>query len=68
VTRPTDMDTLVPTRPLIVERVGATAHAVLAASSRGRVVAVPTKAVYLESESGELFTTTDGAPTHAASA
>lgn len=59
------MDPVVATLHPSVLCLGATAREVLAASSGGRVLAVLARAVYLESEGGELvWLTTDEAPMH----
>ena len=59
------MDPFASTRHVSVLRLGATAREVLAASSGGRVLAVLTRAVYLESDDGELvWLTTAEVPMH----
>jgi len=65
VTRPTPMDPLVPTRHASVLRLGAIAREAMAAARGGRVLAAVTRAIYLESDRGELtWLTTAEAPMH----
>jgi hypothetical protein len=57
--------TAVAPQPWPVMCLGATARAALSASRRGRVLAVMSQAVYLESEAGELvWLATDATPMH----